>query len=311
MSAVPSISVIIPTRGRPESVCIAVSSALRQSFRSLEVVVVIDGTDAATTSRLLEFSDDRLSWVELGAQVGAAEARNVGVLAARAEWIAFLDDDDEWLPEKLERQRNLARGSGVEMPVVCGAYWARQGRRDILFGRRRPAGEPLSEYMFCRNSWTYGENALATSVLLVLKALMLQVPFDASLKKHQDWDWALRALALPATGVVYVAEPLSIYNMPEGVERMSANADWRASLKWAQERRSLLTDRAFAGFVVTECLTRAKRSGTGLRELLKLVRLVFEDGEPDALMLAMMVSLFIIPRTLHSKLRDLVRFVRR
>lgn len=309
MPPVPVISVVIPTRNRPDLVSVAVASALNQTFTHLEVIVVIDGPDPDTLTQLQRIPDPRLRVLPLATSVGAAEARNLGVNAAHGAWIAFLDDDDEWLPGKLERQSNIARSSQASIPIVCGAYWARQEGRDTLFGRRRPRldEEPLSEYMFCRRSFTYGENALATSVLLVPRSLMLEVPFDPTLKKHQDWDWALRALAHPHTTLLYIPEPLSIYNMPLGTARISASPDWQASLTWAQQRRHLLTPRAFAAFVTTECLTRATRSGATLPQRLTLVRTILEEGEPAPRTLAMMLTILLTPTTLRTKLRNLLR----
>ncbi|SEF52726.1 Glycosyl transferase family 2 [Bryocella elongata] len=311
MKPSPIVSVVIPTRGRPETVCVAVRSALAQSFESLEVLVVIDGEDGETEAALARIDDARLKVLSLPEPMGAAAARNGGVRAARGPWIAFLDDDDEWLPEKLALQLDAARGSDAALPVVCGSYWARQDGRDALWGRRRPGpDEPISEYMFCRRSLTYGENALATSVLLVPRELMERVPFDAALRRHQDWDWALRALALPEAGLVYLELPTSIYNMAEGTGRISAAPDWQASLAWVEQRRPLLTRRAFAGFLATECVTRAVQAKAGRKVVSGLLRRMFSEGEPDLRAIAMVASVLLLPPGLRSKLRDAVRFMR-
>ena len=116
--------------------------------------------------------------------------------------------------------------------------------------------------MFCRHSFSYGENALATSVLLVPRRLMLAVPFDRMLKRHQDWDWALRALNVAGTELCYIGEPLSIYSMMDGQGQMSGHNDWWYSLQWARDRKSLLTPKAFSFFIVTECMTRARAAGS-------------------------------------------------
>lgn len=312
MESSPIVSVVIPTRGRPDAVRVAAASVLGQSFAELEVLVVVDGDDPATTAVLSTIEDSRLRVIALPMPVGAAAARNAGVGAALGKWIAFLDDDDEWLPEKLELQLAAAQASSVALPVVCGAYWARQNGRGALWGRRRPEpGEPISEYMFCRRSLSYGENALATSVLLTPRELMERVPFDAALRRHQDWDWALRALAVPGAGLVYVEQPTSIYNMPDGTGRISALPDWEASLEWVEGRRALLTRKAFAGFLATECVTRAVQARASAREVLSLIRLMFSEGEPDVRSLAMIASVLVLPPTLRSKLRDQLRMKRR
>lgn len=98
------ISAVIPTRDRPELLLRATRSALAQTYKNLEVVVVIDGWSAATSKALESIVDKRLRVVTLNQSVGGGAARNEGVQHAKGDWIAFLDDDDEWLPEKLVKQ---------------------------------------------------------------------------------------------------------------------------------------------------------------------------------------------------------------
>ncbi len=93
-------------------------SALAQTLREIEVVVVIDGEDPATRIALDELAqqDGRLRVLALAASVGGSDARNRGVDMAAGEWIAFLDDDDEWLPGKLQAQIDAVRASKASSP---------------------------------------------------------------------------------------------------------------------------------------------------------------------------------------------------
>jgi glycosyltransferase involved in cell wall biosynthesis len=308
MAGPPLISVVIPTRGRPQAVKIAVESALAQTFRDLEVIVVIDGEDQSTLTSLSAMKDDRLRIFPLSDSVGGAEARNEGVRTATGKWIAFLDDDDEWLPFKLERQLGEASKSSAPFPVVCCAYWGRYDSGDVLFGRRKPMpNEPISEYMFCRHGLTYGENAIATSVLFAPKALMDAVPFDRLLKRHQDWDWALRALAYPGSELVYLDEPCSIYNMPDGTARLSSSADWRFSLAWCRERKVYLTPKAFSFFIVTECLTKALQAKAGLGDLHELFTAYWREGRPDLRSFRTGMGFLLIPAGLRKLIRRAIR----
>jgi glycosyltransferase involved in cell wall biosynthesis len=276
------VSVVIPTRGRPEVVQRAIRSALGQTFRELEVIVVVDGEDTATIRALQSVNDARLHIVGLPISVGGSEARNIGVRTATSEWIAFLDDDDEWFPHKIERQFALATEMSIKLPVICSAYIGRSAEGDSVFGRRTPDQEEhIADYMFCRDGFSYGENAIATSVLLVPRSLMLLVPFDPVLRRHQDWDWALRALSRSDTSLHYLAEPLSIYSMEDSLGRISSQNDWRYSLKWCQDRKSLLTQRAFSFFIVTECLTRARTANASFAELASLLRTYWCEGQPS------------------------------
>src|SRR4051794_29614638 len=96
----PMVSVVIPTRNRPNLVIRAVQSALAQSLTDIEVVVVVDGPDAATIRALSAISDSHLRVICIANSVGGAEARNIGIRESRGEFIALLDDDDVWCPEK-------------------------------------------------------------------------------------------------------------------------------------------------------------------------------------------------------------------
>src|SRR3954464_7324232 len=95
------VSVVIPTRFRPDMVVRAVRSALSQSEGPREVIVVIDGPDQATSMSLRGIDDGRLVVHEAPSNGGPGRARNAGVAMCSGEWIAFLDDDDEWMSTKL------------------------------------------------------------------------------------------------------------------------------------------------------------------------------------------------------------------
>ena len=170
------VSVVIPTYRRPQLLARALRSALAQTHTALEVVVVIDGPDDATLDLCASLGDPRLRTCALPAPVGGAAARNTGVQTARGSWIAFLDDDDAWLPTKLERQLACAQAAAPTRPVVACQIIGRYPRQDYLWPKRLPRpGEPLCEYLFNRRSFFRGEGQLQTSMLLVPRDLMLRV----------------------------------------------------------------------------------------------------------------------------------------
>lgn len=103
----PRVSVVTPTVDRPAFLRRAVESALVQTVGDLEVVVVVDGPSPTTAAFAAEHPDPRVRLVQRQERGGVAAARNDGIAAARAPYVAFLDDDDVWLPQKLERQLPL------------------------------------------------------------------------------------------------------------------------------------------------------------------------------------------------------------
>ena len=227
--AVPLVSVVIPTRNRADLVGRSVQSALNQTFRSIEVIVVLDGADETTIQALAQFEDSRLYVVTLPQSVGAQEARNVGVRSARGWWVAFLDDDDEWLPAKLERQIEVAHASRWNEPVVSCSLIAKLADGDVAPPGRAPVQtESVAEYLFVRNVSEVAEIRLQTSTLMASKGLLMQVPWRNTI--HDEWDLLLRASVIEGVGLAFAPEPLVIWHSDAGLARLSiATLGWRRS----------------------------------------------------------------------------------
>jgi glycosyltransferase involved in cell wall biosynthesis len=250
-----SVSVVIPTRGRALLVNRAVESALAQTHSPIEVIVVIDGIDTQTEQVLSGINDHRLRVVLNAVSQGGAETRNLGVRQASGTWIAFLDDDDEWLPEKLEKQITLLLASGSAHPIGVCRLIARRDGGDSIWPFRMPAeGEPLSEYLLCRKSLGYGEGIIQTSSIVAQRELLLSQPFR-KLARHQDWDWTMRVSSLPGVCFAWVWEPLVIFNLESGRGSINRRSSWAESLQWARGN-PLLTSRAFSYFAAIQIAPR-------------------------------------------------------
>ena len=302
MKASPSVSVVIPTRARPALVVRAVNSALQQTFGDLEVVVVIDGADEETLAALASISSPRLRVLPLPKQVGGSRARNEGVHAATGEWIAFLDDDDEWFPEKLEKQLAVARASELPYPIVACKVMAHTSSGEFVWPRKLPS-EPISEYLLARDSWSQGEGLLQTSTLLTTRRLLLKIGFQDGLRKHQDWDWLLRAVNTPGAKIEFVAEPLAIWHLEQSNSSVSRAHDWQLSLAWIRERRSLVTRRAYAGFIATQIASQAARQRQW-RAFLPLLAEMFQIGRPKTIDVFLLLGMWFVPVSLREWLRS-------
>jgi glycosyltransferase involved in cell wall biosynthesis len=141
----PVVSIVIPTRDRPQFVHKAVASALRQTFWDLEVIVVEDGKAVPFRTRI---HDDRLRILRHNGSQGAAAARNFGMANARGEWITFLDDDDVLYPEMVEISLRAASESALPRPVTVVSATEvvdPDGKRIEL---RRPATLPRGKHYF-------------------------------------------------------------------------------------------------------------------------------------------------------------------
>jgi glycosyltransferase involved in cell wall biosynthesis len=299
------VSVVIPTRGRPEWVGRAVESALAQSYASLEVIVVVDGPDPETVLVLKRITDTRLKALLLEENAGGAEARNVGVRAACGEWIAFLDDDDAWVPEKLEKQMKFAAALQASCLIVSSRLLARSEATERVLPRRLYApGSDVSEYLFCRRGFAYGDGMLQASTLLVKRALLLEVPFVKGLKRHQDWDWLLKAAQHADVVVAMLPDVLTVMRVEGANESVSRSADWEFSLAWARENRPRMSRKAYSFFVTTECVPRARKSGAGALILLQLLWECIRFGQPGLRQMALFLCFCALPERTRRGLRD-------
>ena len=245
------VSVVIPSRNRPELVGRAVRSALNQTLQRIEVIVVIDGPDQRTVQTLAQTDDPRLRVVSLEELVGAQEARNVGVRMARGPWVAFLDDDDEWLPTKLERQLEAARASRWPHPLVSCGLIAETPEGNFEWPRREPNNsELLAEYLFLRKDHERSEIWLQTSTLMTTKALLMRVPWRKCM--HEEWDLLLRASAAEGTGLVFASGTLVIWHSDSGTDRLSQQVGTcRTHVEWFHSVRDLVGPRPYASFLLS------------------------------------------------------------
>ncbi len=190
-----SVSVIIPTHNRSDLLSRALSSVLAQTYQPEEILVIDDGSTEDIASRVDALAQGRARVIRRDIQGGAAAARNTGCRAARSKYIAFLDSDDEWLPNKLEIQVSSLEQS-VEIDLSCTAF-------EIV----RPDGR-LETRKFRTHKATRGELAFGCglspgSSLVLRREFFNRVgPFDESMARFEDWDWLLRAANFSAIGLV-------------------------------------------------------------------------------------------------------------
>jgi glycosyltransferase involved in cell wall biosynthesis len=297
------VSAVIPTRGRPEMLLRAVHTALEQTHKDLEVIVIIDGPDLATAEGLSQLSDPRVRVIALSARQGGSFARNVGIAAAHGDWIAFLDDDDEWLPQKIEIQLDIARRSAHSLPVVASRFVARTPEAEYVWPRRIPApAEDVSDYLFSRSTLFQGEGYMATPTLFAKRELLLRLPFRPHIKKHEDWDWVLRAARHEGVGFEFAQEPLAVVRTGATHRGVSNQDDWRFSLAWIKERREYVSPRAYAAFIFTVVADQASRQAT-LGEYLALVPECWRHGQPTFFQFLLYAGMRAFPRSVRHHLR--------
>ena len=286
------VSVVIPTARRPQLVVRAVRSVLEQTYGALEAIVVIDGAEPDTVRVLYEIQDPRLRVVSLGVCGGGAMARNHGVGLARGAWVAFLDDDDEWLPDKLAQQ--ITRASPDQDVLVTCLSHVITPRGNYLWPRRiYDNREPISDYLFARRHLTLGEGHLQTSTLLLPRRLALRVPFRRA-EPHEDWDLILRLFGEQQVRLETVRVPLVKYHTEDTRPSVGRGGSWRRSLDWLDGMRPLVTRRAYSGFCATVVAQRLALHGGGL-DWLTVLRRAFRFGAPTPRQLLVFALILGVP----------------
>jgi glycosyltransferase involved in cell wall biosynthesis len=213
----PSVSVVLPTHNRPQSVVRAAASVLGQGFRDLELIVVDDGSAVPAEQALAEIRDERMRILRSDMPLGPARARNLGLEVAKGRWIAFQDDDDEWLAGKIERQFAVAEQADEDVGLIYCPFWTeyRDGRRAIG-GRRveRRSGDVHLELL--------RGNFVALPAALVRREAIAQVGrFDPALPCYEDWELFIRLAA--RFRFDEVADPLVVaHDTPRSINKSSS-----------------------------------------------------------------------------------------
>ncbi len=195
------IAAVIPTRDRNDRVRKAVRSVLEQVRPVDELIVVDDGSSDGTVEAVEREFGDSVRILQSNGR-GVSAARNLGVAAASASWIAFLDSDDLWLPEKLERQESAWREADEHRIVHSDEIWIRDGVR--VNPRKRHAKRGGRIFLDCLPLCV-----ISPSSVLLERRLFEEVGrFDESLPACEDYDLWLRICA--SEPVLFVDEPLVV-----------------------------------------------------------------------------------------------------
>lgn len=297
----PLVSVVIPTFGRPDLVRRAVDTVLAQTMTDLEVIVVVDGDDPPTQAALGAISDPRLRVIVQPTKGGAARTRDAGALAATGDWVAFLDDDDEWLPEKLERQLAVAPSG----PVILMAR-SRVVTPTGTFVRPSDAyegPEPIDEWLFDRRHWLKGgPGFLQTSSLMMPRALFDRLLFRDT-RQHEEWELVIRACKELGYALVTAPEPSVIHYDGFAGASLSKSYTWRRSLEWANDMGSLLTRRAYAGFLLVTVARALAAYGGDRAGFVALLRAAVRRGRPTARQMFAFAMLVGVPDGARRRLR--------
>ncbi len=184
----PVVSVIIPTYNRGIHMRRSVLSVLDQTYRDFELIIVDDASTDNTEDIVKDFNDKRIRYIRHDNNKGAPAARNSGIKAARGEFIAFQDSDDEWFPMKLEKQMHAFKEAASDVGVVYTGLWRLDGKHKTFI--------PSSSIKH-KNGDIHREllkrSFIGTPSMMVRKECFNKTGmFDETLLRLQDWELVIR-----------------------------------------------------------------------------------------------------------------------
>jgi glycosyltransferase involved in cell wall biosynthesis len=187
----PFFTVVIPTHNRSNLLKRAIASVFEQTFDFFEMIIVDDHSTDGTSSVVRSFSDIRIRYMANNRTKGACGARNTGIYAATGQWVAFLDDDDVWIPNKLEFQYELAKNVTKTVGLICSDYaiYKKEQGNPVIF-KNRPSGWVKDKLLYGGLIGCLSSVCVRTQVLKAIDG------FDERFPSCQDQDLFLRVAEL-------------------------------------------------------------------------------------------------------------------
>jgi glycosyltransferase involved in cell wall biosynthesis len=250
------VAVIVPTRNRREWLALTLRSVLAQTGVDLEVIVVDEASTDDTVEWLTTVADERIRVVRHEFPQGVATARNHGAAHAHGEWLAFVDDDDLWAPDKLREQLRAAD--------ACRADWVYTGSVNIaedcriVYGRPPLAPDPLMKALPHYNAVPGG----GSNVVVRRTFWEAAGPFDMRLQNTEDWEMWIRLAKLGPPACV--ARPLIAYRVHSSNSSLNIEEMLRGT-KLIEELHETTADWGLMHrYIADSCLRRGQR-GDALR----------------------------------------------
>ncbi len=260
----PEVSVIIPTYNRQRCIERALKSVQNQTLEDIEIIVCDDASTDSTQDiiRACQKTDSRVQLLCLSENQGAGAARNLGMRAAKGEYIAFLDSDDEWLPEKLARQ--VARMDAEPQEIgacFCGATIIKNGNtaRPVAY-----VPDKKWEHDTFRQFVTERIMFLTPTILLRRSCLQNSGLMVPEMRRNQDREFLLRLFS--HYGLAVIPEPYVICHLVVSSEKKHYDAI-KVAMPYRLCHRNIVRERLGSMTAVYyTCLLHLNLFQTAIRE---------------------------------------------
>jgi glycosyltransferase involved in cell wall biosynthesis len=211
----PVVSVVIPTKNRPDMLIDAINSVLNQTFKQIEIIVIADSCDKRTSDGMKVFEEDsRVKFYNFNNTIlGGAKARNIGIDKSSGDFIAFLDDDDYWESNKLKTQLDVLLKNPDCNIVFCNHYrFVTDGKKHSVKMKNRVNLNDLLKLNYIGSF----------SFTIIRKSSINNIRIDDELSSCQDWDLWIKILSNTRTTAINTGF-FSVYYRIHDVNRISTN----------------------------------------------------------------------------------------
>ncbi|MCP5365118.1 MAG: glycosyltransferase family 2 protein [Hyphomicrobiales bacterium] len=295
----PLVSIVIPTLNRAHVIDRALKSCQQQTFQDFEVIIVDDHRSKDDIAQATAFFDQSRLRLMLGFEGSAAAARNAGARAGQGEFISFLDSDDEFLPNKLERCIDALRKGDAD--VVYSQTYVDRGVNRLWIKPRDgiESSSDIFEYFFVNEGWVHPST-------VVLKAKCYEkCAFDEKLGFGDDEQFAID-LARNGFKIQMIKEPLAIYSDPCDAQQLSKTPIFEPSnsksnqsfQEWSENLKHLMSERTRAGFMARRTARFVARQSP--LKALSYVWQAYKAGAVSSRRLLSLSALIFVPRTYHA-----------
>ncbi|MDO6760246.1 glycosyltransferase family 2 protein [Tamlana sp. 2_MG-2023] len=241
------VSIIIPFFNNAKEIKRTLTSVFKQTYQNFEVIIVNDASPDWKEGLFIinSFKENRIKIISHETNKNGAAARNTGIKAAQGEYIAFLDADDEWLPNHLEDSLAIIANENADISY-CQAKVLNKVRSSLMpeLGIIKP--QTVSDYLFVQGA------VMFTPTLVVKSMLAKEVRFNEKLRRHQDYDFLLRCEAVHVS-FVFLNKPNVIVHW-ENNNPQAKGGTWDFSLQFALDYRKYFSKKAFSRFILKNCI---------------------------------------------------------
>ena len=230
------VSVIIPHYNSPDLLWVAIESVSGQTVVPREVIVIDDASGLQFDLPGHCGDGIALRLIRETVNRGAAWCRNKGIEEATGDLIAFLDADDRWLPNKLERCIAAfgPKPPENEVKVLFSNVMLTDGSQRIPGNRSPYDGQPMLDFILLDGGY------IQTSSIMMWRHQYPLISFDGSLRRHQDWDFAINA-EMAGCAFIYLHDPLVEYYLSGGANRISGKANSEPSLVFFEKYNKFMS----------------------------------------------------------------------